>query len=483
MTLAGALIFAAFALLLAGLSRFSWFVKFRAPLLLAASVLAVYWLQPALPIRGLDFWLPTLTLAIAVWGWMLTAGRPQTGASAWRQSLPTLLLVIGLVLGVALTRYLSAAGVITAARPPQTLQVMIFVAASALLLFLISRIRPRPLAWLWIATGEIILLFAVLKLPSLTTLTAGGLRLLTGQDAGLAGAFDIRWLGFSYIAFRLIHTLRDRQSGRLPDVTLQEYLIYLIFFPTLVAGPIDRIERFVKDLRNTAPAQASQVGEGMKRFVTGMFKKFVLADLLAMVSLSAQNAAQIHGAGWMWLSVYAFTLQIFLDFSGYTDIAIGTGQFMGFTLPENFHSPYLKPNLTQFWNNWHITLTTWFRSYFFNPLTRAMRSAKRPVPVIWVILIGQLATMVLIGMWHGMTWNFIAWGAWHGIGLFANNRWSEWQKRRNAGIEALRTPGRLGSAVSTFATFNFVALGWVWFALPTIPLSLSVFSRLFGGAG
>ena len=454
--------------------------KFAPRFLLCASVLAIYWLQPALPIRGLDFWLPTLTLFIAVWGWVLTSPPEER---AWRRNLPTLLLLLALVLVIALTRYFSASGVITPSRPPQVQQILLFLAVSALIIFLISKIRLNSTRWLWIGIAELLLLFVILKLPPLTSQVSSWLRSLAGQSPQLASGLDIRWLGFSYIAFRLIHTLRDRQSGRLPLVSLQEYLVYLIFFPALAAGPIDRIERFLKDLRTPLPLTSPQLTEGGRRFVTGLFKKFVLADLLALMALNPTNADQVQTAGWMWVSVYAYALQIYFDFSGYTDIALGIARWLGFTLPENFHAPYLKPSLTQFWNNWHITLTQWFRSYFFNPITRALRMADHPLPVIWVIFLTQLSTMVLIGLWHGITWNFIAWGAWHGIGLFVNNRWSEWRKSRAGGAEPSRRLRIASTTLSTLVTFHYVALGWVWFALPSIPLSLHVFARLFGWAG
>ncbi|PKN90102.1 MAG: D-alanyl-lipoteichoic acid biosynthesis protein DltB, partial [Chloroflexi bacterium HGW-Chloroflexi-7] len=149
--------------------------------------------------------------------------------------------------------------------------------------------------------------------------------------------------GFSYIAFRLIHTLRDRQNGRLPTMALDEYFIFMIFFPAISAGPIDRCERFIKDLRQPFIPSADTLGNASKRLVIGLLKKFVAADLLAMIALNAANAGQINSGAWAWILVYAYAFQIFFDFSGYTDIAIGMGWLMGIKLPENFNAPYLKP--------------------------------------------------------------------------------------------------------------------------------------------
>ncbi len=218
----------------------------------------------------------------------------------------------------------------------------------------------------------------------------------------------------------------------LPVVSLSEYVVYVIFFPALAAGPIDRIERFVGDLRRPLALTADDLGEAGKRLVLGLFKKFAIADALALIALNATNALQVRTAGWAWVLLYAYAFQIYFDFSGYTDIAIGLGRLLGIKLPENFKAPYLKPNLTQFWNNWHMTLTQWFRAYFFNPVTRAMRSGKKPVPIPVIIFITQVVTMVLIGLWHGVTMNYVVWGLWHGLGLFIHNRWSELTKGRFA---------------------------------------------------
>jgi len=169
--------------------------------------------------------------------------------------------------------------------------------------------------------------------------------------------------------------------------------------------------------------------------------------------------------------------QIYFDFSGYTDIAIGIGHLVGIKLPENFLSPYTKNNITQFWNSWHITLTQWVRSYFFNPFNRWIRRYKS-IPAWTMIFVGQLATMVLIGLWHGITWNFILWGIWHGLGLFIQNRWSDFAKTRiNPANPQMQKVLQISGAL---ITFQFVTLGWVFFALSEPSLSQTVFLKLFG---
>ena len=170
-------------------------------------------------------------------------------------------------------------------------------------------------------------------------------------------------------------------------------------------------------------------------------------------------------------------------------MAIGLAQFIGISLPENFKQPYRQPNLTLFWNNWHMTLTQWFRAYFFNPFARALRKSRK-LSAGTMVLVSQLATMTLIGLWHGVAWSFLFWGLWHGFGLFVQNRWSGWVKVRLAGASPsphrsalLRVQARtqrMLSLVGILLTFNYVALGWVWFVLPDPAQSWQFILRLWG---
>ncbi len=462
--------------------------------------------------------------------------------------------MVGVVLLVGLTRYLDVPGVIIPSRPPAFEQVLIAVAVVGLLALGLSRIAKAPAALLWGVIFVLVALLVVLKAPPLAAGVSVSLRNLMNQSTALAAAGDLRWLGFSYVAFRLIHTLRERQNRRLPAVTLQEYLVYVIFFPSFTAGPIDRIDRFIKDLRKLTAENAEKINKvkttdsgstrsdyqesefiknpsalsassavnlgfvaravmpqvwpewatSAQRLTLGLLKKFVIADGLALVALNAANATQVSQAGWAWVLVYAYTLQIYFDFSGYTDIAIGLGRLLGISLPENFNAPYLRSNLTLFWNNWHMTLTQWFRAYYFNPITRWLRTIKissifsprrnegiegnsYSIPPALIIFFTQFSTMVLIGLWHGVTWNFVLWGAWHGLGLYIQNRFSDAMRPRYAVLEerAARSRGALRlqrgwSVLSTLFTFHYVALGWVFFALPDPGLSLRVLGKLFG---
>ncbi len=473
MTLRNILVFILLGLVFRLLRHGRW----RARLIFAASVLAVYWLQPAMPVRYLDFWLPTLTIFLAVLGWVITS-IPQTRFD--KANIFTFTFTLLLIVLVGLTRYLEMDGFITAGRPPQTIQIiLVLIAFIVVTMVLVYRSRTDKGITIT-AIGIILGIFILLKYPPMTVAASSVVRQLMQQDASLASASDFRWLGFSYLAFRLLHTFRDRQLGRLPSVNLQEYVIYMVFFPALTAGPIDRLERFVRDLRHTEPLSADEMVEAGKRLTIGLFKKFVLADMLAMIALNPLNAGQVKTTGWMWILLYAYAFQIYLDFSGYTDIALGVGKLAGINLPDNFNKPYLKSNLAHFWNNWHMTLTQWFRTYYFNPLVRLLRRSERRFSPGVVILFSQLSTMLLIGLWHGISWNFVLWGAWHGLGLFVHNRWTEWSKPRLLFLEQSSFLKKVYTALGIAVTFHFVALGWVWFALPQVSLAITVYSVLFG---
>lgn len=441
--------------------------------LFITSILATYALQPALPIRGLDFWLPTMTLGLIAACWVVVTPQEQLRSGQAFQAAAWMLAIVVLL---GLTRYLPMDAILTASIPPRVEQVGLLLVGLAGLVIVLAWL-PKP-NWKAVA-GILVLLLALvaLKSPEAGLSVARLLRSINGQGLETASAFDVRWIGFSYIAFRLIHTLKDGLDGRLPGVSLREYVTYVIFFPALAAGPIDRLERFLKDLRTEFVLAQVDWDFVVGRLTLGLLKKFVLADSLALMALNPQNAGQVQSAPWAWVLLYAYALQIYFDFSGYTDLALALGRLAGIQLPENFNQPYLKPNLTQFWNNWHMSLTQWFRAYVFNPLTRSLRGTKASVWLI--ILMTQLVTMTLIGLWHGITLNFVLWGMWHGLGLFVHNRW---QDAFRAPISAWASTPLRQQALSLFGwwlTFHYVSLGWVWFVLPTPGVALGFLARLF----
>jgi len=451
-----------------------WLKRGRSSILLGLSSLVIYWLQPDQEPVNLMYWIPSLTIGITVVCWVITSTPEVRG---WRENRLAMFIVAGVVLFAGLNRYFKIEQFFVVETPrAQWIVLAMFVMAGVV--FLLAKVKSQPSYLLTLAIIGLVVMLVVLKLPSAVARLFDALAEIRGKDPG--GMIGISWLGFSYMAFRLMHTIIDRRSEGLPSLTLAEYVNYVIFFPSFTAGPIDRVERFVSHLREPLLLDREGWLEAGLRFFSGLFKKFVLADGLAWFALNSVYASHLQSVGPSWILLYAYSLRIFFDFSGYTDIAIGLGRLIGVRLPENFKSPYLKPNLTQFWNAWHMTLTQWFRSYYFNPLTRAMRTAGRPLPEGLMVFISQLSTMILIGFWHGITTGFILWGIWHGLGLFIHNRWSNWVRPRMPAWGSSPTGARVLNLSGIFLTFNFVSLGWSFFNLQDPSLAWRTMLFLLG---
>ena len=413
--------------------------------------------------------------------WAITAPPEARGL---RSNWPGLAVLCGAILLVAFSKSLPWT------RDFFPASASLVLAGGALAVFVglavgLSFIKTQSRLLLGVAALGILAIFIFLKSPGLSerllTFIGDWLHLVhAAVQLPHEPAFNIAWLGYSYIAFRLLHTLRDRQSGVLPAVGLAEYVNYAIFFPSFTAGPIDRLERFVKDLRAPLPLKNDDWLFAGQRLAAGLFKKFFVADLLALVSITDALVGQTRSPGWLWLELCAYSFRIYFDFSGYTDIAIGMARLMRVRLPENFAAPFLKPNLAQFWSAWHITLTQWFRAYFFNPFTRSLRTSKLVLPTWLIILLTQVGTMLLIGLWHGLTWNFALWGLWHGLGLFLQNRWSEFLRLRFPDLGAGRAARAFFRVTGVLLTFAYFTLGLVFFALSMPQLSFAALMKLFG---
>lgn len=458
--------------------------------LFIVSVLAVYALQPPLYIRNMDFIFPTLTILSVVLVWIATLPRLDNRLAItlkWHD-VGTIFVLILFITGLAMTRLLpSEWQLLTASRPPEPLEVFLALCPIMLIIILaggmqINQSRQRLALSLLILI--IVGIFIILKTDRLALALSGWLREQTGRDPSLANPLtDLNWLGFSYVAFRLIHVLRDRQTGKLPDVSLRDMLTYIIFFPSLTAGPIDRIERFQEDLSALPEMNGrdpSRIVVGVTRIAIGIFKKFVVADTLALFALSATNAGQVSHVGGMWVLLYGYAFRLFFDFSGYSDIAIGIGMLFGVQLPENFNRPYLKNSITAFWQSWHITLSNWVRFYIFSPLTRTMLRWKRKPSSDVIVFIGLVATMVIIGLWHAIGPTFLVWGLWHAGGLFIHKMWSDRTRKWYNQFKKKQGQLRLWNWAGIFITFHFVVIGWVWFAMPDLRTAFSVLGKLVG---
>ncbi len=287
------------------------------------------------------------------------------------------------------------------------------------------------------------------------------------------------WLGISYLLFRLLHVLLESRRNPLPELKLGELIVYALFPASFIAGPIDRFPRFKSDLdRADQPFTFNFAADGTWLILIGAFKKFVIADFLARLPLDISRYPSGTPVPYLWLALYGYGFLLYFDFAGYTDMAIGAARLIGFHLPDNFNAPYLKTNLARFWQSWHITLSSWARDYVFLPLARTLRMRVEWLPANGAALICHLATMLVIGLWHGFAWTFVAWGVWHGVGLFIVKVWGDW--RRPRARRAATNRSRWWTLPAWFITFNFVMLGWVFFQTGDLAIAVADFGRLFG---
>jgi alginate O-acetyltransferase complex protein AlgI len=318
--------------------------------------------------------------------------------------------------------------------------------------------------------GAMILLFADFKLGvDLTGLTAA----LAGRRSTPVSASVIVPLGFSFLAFELMHFALERRRNRIPDASLAELGAFALFFPCRIAGPIKRYPPFTEAVRQ-AERTVANVYAGVVRVLIGVFKKVVLADVL---SLTAGEIAYASTPAQVWKVMLAYSLQIYLYFSAYSDMAIGFSQMLGIAVPENFNWPYLAPNIQEFWSRWHMTLSGWVRDYVFTPSGRALFKTRLKATPTAIACVAYLLTFLVIGAWHGATPGYLVWGMYHALLLIA---YYVYRTRVPAAVAASRWwASRAVTAASTAFTFVLVTIGWLPFRTD-LTNSLRLLRLMFG---
>jgi alginate O-acetyltransferase complex protein AlgI len=236
--------------------------------------------------------------------------------------------------------------------------------------------------------------------------------------------------------------------------------LYISFFPQLIAGPIVKYKDIEKQLTKRK-ITVEKFAYGIKRFVYGLGKKVILANNLALIAdLIFDSGANTITMPFAWLGIIAYTLQIFFDFSGYSDMAIGLGSMFGFTFSENFNLPYLSSSITEFWRRWHISLSTWFKEYLYIPLGGNRKGKKRTYFNLWMVF---LAT----GIWHGAAWTFVLWGIFHGLFIFIER----------LGFKNVLDKNKI---IGHIYTLFIVMIGWVFFRADSIGEAGSYLATMFG---
>jgi alginate O-acetyltransferase complex protein AlgI len=276
-------------------------------------------------------------------------------------------------------------------------------------------------------------------------------------------------LGISFFTFEFVHYAVDRYKNKAEEGTATEYLAFILFFPTMVAGPIKRYQDFLPKLRGISPAWVIDWQRGVTRILTGLVKKFAVADVLTAYT-NHLNSGDIRHAYrpvlLLWL--FAYGIKIYADFSAYSDIAIGSARLFGIRVPENFDWPYLRTNITEFWRHWHMSLTSWLIDYIYIPLGGSRRAAGQ-------VYANILVTMLVSGIWHGAGVNFIVWGLLHGVLLVIRRIWR--QMRPLAQDARPPVGSQLGSWFLTYVAVNFA---WAFFCMD-VRTAVYFFHRLLIG--
>lgn len=298
-------------------------------------------------------------------------------------------------------------------------------------------------------------------------------------------------LGISYYTFKkisyVIDVYREHQE---PETHLGIFALYVSFFPQVTAGPIDRGRDLLSQFRQAHRFEYSQVVGGLKLMTWGMFKKIVVADRLALVVNPVFDNPSGYEGGSLIIAVFFFSIQIYADFSGYSDIAIGMGRVMGFNLADNFNRPYFAVGITEFWRRWHITLTTWLRDYIFLPIAYSSSRKLKPLKLWkWSInvesrayILSVICTMLLCGLWHGAAWTYVLWGGLHGIYLavsFATRKARKRMRKKWIGKKWKR-PYRVLRILFTFIMVTFL---WIFFRAASMSDAAYIVSHLFTGLG
>lgn len=284
------------------------------------------------------------------------------------------------------------------------------------------------------------------------------------------GIQEIKWLevilpiGISFYTFESITYVVDvYRNEHKPLDNFWEYQLYIILFPKLIAGPIIRYHDLADQIKDRQLTDnIDNKLSGFYRFCIGLAKKVIIANSIGKYSddIFSANISELDTAS-AWIGMIAYTFQIYFDFSGYSDMAIGLGKIMGFTFPENFNHPYTSQSITEFWRRWHISLGAWMKNYLYIPLGgNRVNSPLRLYFNLWLVFL-------LSGFWHGASWNFILWGVYHGLLLILER------------LFLLKIYEKTNTLIRVIINFILVALGWVLFRSATLDQALSIYSSLF----
>jgi alginate O-acetyltransferase complex protein AlgI len=377
---------------------------------------------------------------------------------------------------------------------PTAAPYFVFLIAACLLYWLACRVQALRLAILLLASlfflakfgrGCLLLGPAAATLDYFFALGIGRSQSTAARRLFLAGSLalnlglliaakgfgrQLSWLftlSLSYYCFQQLSYTIDiyRRDGE-PTANFLTYLSSASFFPVITAGPVNRLTDLIAKLEKPFSLEEPSSARALLLIATGLVKKLLIAQFLADNLVNTfLDTPKLYSGLEVLIAVWGYAFQLYYDFSGYTDIAIGSALLLGIRVPENFHRPYSSANIAEFWRKWHITFSQWLRDYiyFSLPSERRVSAAK---------FINPIVTMLLGGLWHGFGWIFVIWGLLHGVALSLTRAWQDWRKRSK------HTPSLAGRYLAVFFTFQFVCVTWVFFRADTVHDALAVFSRI-----
>jgi D-alanyl-lipoteichoic acid acyltransferase DltB (MBOAT superfamily) len=329
--------------------------------------------------------------------------------------------------------------------------ILLLVSTLSVCYFLTLRMTRSKNKLFWLVTVLVASLgpLAFFKYANFVLYNTSLLTGLFGIDTGFS-ANIILPLGISFYTFQLLSYSIDVYRKKIELAGYFHYLLYVMFFPQLIAGPIVRAGTLLPQLTGLAfDVDHRDIDKGLSLILTGLVKKVIIADRLAAFVVSGFSGDLPSSGLEGWLILYSFSFQIYFDFSGYSDIGIGSARLLGLKLPDNFNFPYIASNLQDFWRRWHITLSTWLRDYLYISLGGSRSAKTKTYRNIFI-------TMALGGLWHGAAWTFVLWGVYHGVLLIVERIGRELIGTREKPIWFLRP-------VKVFVTYHLVVFGWLFF--------------------
>jgi D-alanyl-lipoteichoic acid acyltransferase DltB (MBOAT superfamily) len=327
--------------------------------------------------------------------------------------------------------------------------------------------------------GLLVLNLIIFKYASFLNESARALLTSVGIDYSVPTFHLLLPLGISFYTFQLIGYLVDVSRGEKAERNFGHFALFVTFFPKMVAGPIERARNLLPQIKADHQIDPADISAGLQLIAWGAFKKIVVADRLAPIVNAVYDAPQAYDGVSLMFATWLYAFQLYCDFSGYTDMALGTARIVGFKLMQNFNRPYFATSIQDFWKRWHISLTSWLTDYVFNPLIKS-----KFIKIKWynLMLISMFATFVVSGFWHGAAWTYVAWGALHGtyivIALLLQKPFNTWVVQ----IGLNKRP-QLYRWMKIAFTFLLVCLAYVLFRAHSMADAMYIFTHLHTGWG